>query len=65
MYTEGIRKIFTATGGGTDMNEAADTVRKAGYKAFSFNGDIYCKAPDGEWFIKTCFHITDFQDVQT
>ncbi len=63
MYTEGIRKIFTCTDIKKTKLQIAGIAEHAGFKAFSFNGEIWCRN-NNDW-IQTCFQITDFQDVQT
>ena len=67
MYTNGIRKIYTAWGG--DLKQSQEQARKAGFKALSFNGVIFIQDKDRDkdervispW-IETCFRIEDFSD---
>ncbi len=64
MYTEAIRKIFTCHSSNKSFGMIEAMAEEAGYKALCFNGSIWCKSIHGDW-TSTCFHITDFQDVQT
>jgi hypothetical protein len=67
MYTEGIRKIFAYRAGGTRFSMVCTMAENAGYLALSYNGTIYIKVDNEDFngWLDTCFHITDFQDVQT
>jgi hypothetical protein len=59
MYTKGIRKVFTAKLEHGNIENAMLVARRAGYKALSFNADIYCCDYSDKWF-KTCFFVEDF-----
>ena len=41
MYTNGIRKIMEITEPGISINDAMGDAIKAGYLAFTFNGELY------------------------
>ncbi len=71
MYTEGIRKIFMDRSMAT-LEGVKRLAHEAGFHAFVYTGTIYVRDFSADrarkiippW-IKTCFHINDFQDVQT
>jgi hypothetical protein len=58
-YTKGIRKVFTPKLEHGSVENVMLVATTAGYRAFSFNGDIYCCTYEGNWF-KTCFFLEDF-----
>jgi len=69
LYTEGIRKIFTASPGTHygEVDNIKKAARDAGYGAFNHNGVIYIRAeniflmPNGTEWIPTIFRISDFE----
>ena len=61
MYTEGIRKIYSCQIGIGHIDKICILAEEAGYKALTWNGQIYVKVKDDAW-LKTEFTIDDFQD---
>jgi hypothetical protein len=60
MYTEGIRKIYSCQIGIGHIDNICNLAEEAGYKALTFNGEIYVFAGKYTW-IKTEFKIDDFK----
>ena len=50
-YTQGIRKIFDTANmtAGSDIYDAGDMARHAGFRVMTFNGDIYVLLSDQSW----------------
>jgi hypothetical protein len=67
MYTEGITKIHRCRDIRRRFGEACTMAENAGYYALSFNGTIHVRIEEDDFtgWVETCFHLTDFQDVQT
>ncbi len=66
MYTEGIRKIYTCRNITLKLHMIKSMAEAAGYNALTFNGHVFVRieSDDFNGWLQTCFHITDFQDVQ-
>lgn len=58
IYTEAATKVFRDFQGG-NLEEVKNRAYKAGYEAFSFNGEIYVSLADQNAWIKTIFKIED------
>lgn len=66
MYTKGIRKIYCNHHAGLRLSIAETMAFHAGYQAMAFNGVIYIRVDNEDFsgWINTCFHITDFSDIE-